>query len=302
MKKVPELLVIGDNCFDITVKSDFDFSKDKNFLPDRYITKPAGTGVNFAVSFSRMGGKSAYFTPLSEDSFGREIANFLSTNSIKITGKTSSRRTALIIALVNEKGDRTTFALIKNTSYTDISLEEIAQTDLSGFDGVYISGGINTEAETGKEVLKIAQFLKAHDKKIFFDPQIRIGKEISGFVKVSEEIAQISDIVFANEEELSYISPNIFNGKFVVEKRGEKGAAIFEHGKEVVETDGIKVSVRDTTGAGDVFNAAFLFCFLSGCSTEESLKFANAAGAISVSKNGVYSPSFGEVERFLNEG
>ncbi len=301
MKKNVKLLVIGDNCFDITIKSesDFDFLKDRNFIPDYYVSKPAGTGVNFAVSFSRLGGNTVYFTPVSRDSFGKEIKFFLSENGVKVTGKDSPLNTALIVAIVNNDGERTTFALIKNTSYTEISSEELKKTDLSDFDGIYISGGINTEPKVYEEMLKITDELMKSGKKIYFDPQIRIGKEIPGFTEVSERIACKSDIIFANSVEISNMKPDIFKNKFVVEKRGEKGAAVFKNGKEIFSVNGMKVAVKDTTGAGDVFNAAFLLSYLSGSSLEDSLKFANAAGAISVSVSGAYSPYAEEVESFI---
>ncbi len=238
MRKKPKLLVIGDNCFDITVKSDFNFAKDRNFIPEYYISKPAGTGVNFAVSFSGLGGSADYFTPISKDSFGEEILNFLLKKGVGVLGKRSDLPTALIIAVVSGKGERATFALIKGTSYTEISFEELAHANLSGFEGVYVSGGINTEAGTGKEVLKIAKFLKEKGKKLFFDPQIRIGREIPGFIEISKEISKLSDIVFANDEEISYMGQGVFKNKITVEKRGENGAAIFEDGKEIFSVPG----------------------------------------------------------------
>ncbi len=61
------------------------------------------------------------------------------------------------------------------------------------------------------------------------------------------------------------------------------------------------MQTKDTTGAGDVFNAAFLLNFLSGGSLEDSLIFGNKAGAFSVSKEGAYSPSFEEVKNFSDE-
>ncbi len=301
MKKKVKLLVIGDNCFDITIKSKFDFQKDRNFLPEYYVSKPAGTGVNFAVSFSRLSGNAVYFTPISFDSFGNEIKNFLLKNGVKIGASTSKLNTALIVALVNESGERTTFALIKNASYTDISLKEFANLDLSNFDGVYISGGINTEPEVFGEILRIVDRIKESSGKLYFDPQIRIGKGIPGFVEISNRIAEKSDIIFANDEEVEVIDGGILKNRIVVEKRGEKGAAVFENGKEISRIGGIKVSVVDTTGAGDVFDAAFLVQYLSGVSIEDSLKFANIAGAISVSKSGAYAPFVSEVEGFIGK-
>ena len=50
--------------------------------------------------------------------------------------------------------------------------------------------------------------------------------------------------------------------------------------------EGIDVAVRDTTGAGDSFDAGFLASWLDGQSIEQALAFANACGAISTTTTG----------------
>jgi sugar/nucleoside kinase (ribokinase family) len=61
-----------------------------------------------------------------------------------------------------------------------------------------------------------------------------------------------------------------------------------------------RVKEVDPTGAGDVFDAAFLVSLLSGKTLRDSALFANAAGALKVTRIGPTSgPSREEVERFL---
>ena len=59
----------------------------------------------------------------------------------------------------------------------------------------------------------------------------------------------------------------------------------------------IKVKQIDSTGAGDIFHGAFAYCMLKKYSIEKSIKIANIAGAISVTRmGGRYSmPSLKEV-------
>jgi ribokinase len=61
------------------------------------------------------------------------------------------------------------------------------------------------------------------------------------------------------------------------------------------------VQVKDTTGAGDCFNAAFLVCLSKGWSIEKAAKYASAAAAMSIQAVGAREglPSFYEVETFL---
>jgi sugar/nucleoside kinase (ribokinase family) len=63
---------------------------------------------------------------------------------------------------------------------------------------------------------------------------------------------------------------------------GEGGAIAQARGDtRVLESPGFAVEARDTTGAGDVFHAAFLWALLEGRSAAAVLRAANAAAAIS---------------------
>ena len=64
---------------------------------------------------------------------------------------------------------------------------------------------------------------------------------------------------------------------------------------------GFRVDAVDTTAAGDVFNAAFAVALGDGKSLTDAARFANAAGAISVTRPGAQSsiPKRVEVDQFL---
>ena len=47
-----------------------------------------------------------------------------------------------------------------------------------------------------------------------------------------------------------------------------------------------RVNEVDPTGAGDVFNAGIIYGFINGWSYEDTLRFANAAAAIKVTRRG----------------
>lgn len=81
--------------------------------------------------------------------------------------------------------------------------------------------------------------------------------------------------------------------------KGSKGVMIFQNGEK--EISGYKVEVVDTTGAGDTFNGALAYSLSLGIELEEACRFANAAGALSVTKLGAQGgmPTKQEVEEFL---
>jgi ribokinase len=89
--------------------------------------------------------------------------------------------------------------------------------------------------------------------------------------------------------------------KAVILKLGDQGAMYFDGGEEVY-APGFQVQVRDTTAAGDTFNAALAVALSEGAEIGAALRFANAAAAISVTRLGAQAstPTRAEVEQFLS--
>lgn len=85
----------------------------------------------------------------------------------------------------------------------------------------------------------------------------------------------------------------------VIIKRGIDGAVAWE-GADSLSARGYKADVIDTTGAGDSFNAGFIYKFLAGCPLEECLMFGAACGAIACTYLGGASglPTLSDVEEF----
>jgi sugar/nucleoside kinase (ribokinase family) len=83
---------------------------------------------------------------------------------------------------------------------------------------------------------------------------------------------------------------------------GEYGA-LARHGERVIESPAFRVDARDTTGAGDVFHAAFVWGLLEGLGCEAILRAANAAAAMSCRSLGAQGglPTRAELEAFLRE-
>ena len=65
---------------------------------------------------------------------------------------------------------------------------------------------------------------------------------------------------------------------------------------------GFKVKPVDTTAAGDTFNGALAVALAEGKSMTDAVRFANAAGAISVTRMGAQpsAPKRSEIEKLLN--
>ncbi|HSL20576.1 MAG TPA: PfkB family carbohydrate kinase [Vicinamibacterales bacterium] len=83
---------------------------------------------------------------------------------------------------------------------------------------------------------------------------------------------------------------------------GERGAVALD-GDRFVHVPGIRVTAVDTTGAGDVFRGGFIYGLLKRWPTEETLRFANAAAAVSCTRLGAMNgaPTEKEVGEILSK-
>jgi sugar/nucleoside kinase (ribokinase family) len=81
---------------------------------------------------------------------------------------------------------------------------------------------------------------------------------------------------------------------------GPRGAILMT-GSELHEAPALVVASVDTTGAGDVFRGALIYSLLRGDRPDAMLRFANAAAAVSCTREGAIGgiPSLKEVEQLL---
>jgi sugar/nucleoside kinase (ribokinase family) len=130
----------------------------------------------------------------------------------------------------------------------------------------------------------------------------------------TEEIAALleaTDVFLPSEDEIMHI----FGGTSLYEtldavpahagriavKCGARGAVSKSPGKERIAVPAFPVTPIDTTGAGDSFNAGYIYAHLAGLDEREALRFACACGALATTRVGGASsvPSLRDVEALL---
>lgn len=83
---------------------------------------------------------------------------------------------------------------------------------------------------------------------------------------------------------------------------GARGSMLLA-GDDLFEAPALPVTAVDTTGAGDVFRGALIYALLRGDRPDVMLRFANAAAALSCTREGAIAgiPNLREIERVMIE-
>jgi fructokinase len=162
---------------------------------------------------------------------------------------------------------------------------------------------------------------------ISFDPNVRLPlwPDAESCRQNINHFLPLADLVKVSDEELPFITGIekeedaiealfVGNVKVVVYTRGSKGAVIYLKSGESFEDCGFKVTVADTTGAGDAFIGGLLSELLSlnisvdhlcqkiSENHDRILTFANASGALTASVKGAIhaAPAKGHVLNFIS--
>ncbi|MFA5211450.1 MAG: carbohydrate kinase family protein [Patescibacteria group bacterium] len=281
---IDTFLVIDDASLSCDLKKEnckicFNFA-DK--IPINFTTQSiGGNACNSAVSFAKIGLKSAIITELGDDLNGLVIKNELerkkvNTDYLKLIKGGETRYSVVL----NYQGERTIFSYHVKRKY---DLKKIPDTKWI----YYTSLGQNF-GNTQKKL--IAHLKKNPEIKLAVNPgsyQIKYGLE------EIKKIFPLAQIVFLNKEEAERISgkkgnlKSIFNSlrqmgiKIVVITDGENGSYVSD-GQAMYHMSIFNIKAKAKTGAGDAFASAFLVAYMKNKTIKEALKYgtANAGGVI----------------------
>lgn len=134
--------------------------------------------------------------------------------------------------------------------------------------------------------------------------------QATGFVAINlapaaplpDSVFARADLIIVNELEAAFYGDQLHKAAGLVALTlGARGAALYRGREQLAEATPPKVTVVDTTGAGDTFVAALTLALVEGRSHAEALDFACAASALAVTKPGAQPalPTRTEVEAIL---
>lgn len=286
-----DVLAIGDLVVDFVVEIDHFPVEAGHFQIDRgHVLEPGGA-CNLLIAASRIGLKSGALSRVGDDLHGHFLLDVLKAEGVDVSAVevTASKRTVVVLTLV--AGGEHTFIGGMQAS-PDLTIPDLWKQRIADSRALFVEGYAFAELSPGM-VLDAIATAQAAGTPIFFDPGPEVhnlGKERLELILAASRVvlltaeeaalaADLNDSALATQHLLS------FGPEWVVVKQGKSGCTISSQ-EGTIHVPGFSVKVQDTSGAGDSFDAGIIYGYLHGWSPERTGRFANAIGAVTVSKLG----------------
>lgn len=230
-----------------------------------------GSAANTIHALACLGVKTGFLGKVGADELGQFFKNDMAQNNIEPLLLESKSASGKAIALISPDSERT-FATFLGAA-VELSANDIDATKFEGYSYFHIEGYLVQNRELIEKALITA---KAHNLKVSLDlASFNVVEANLDFLRDMSK-AHV-DILFANEEEAK-----AFTGKTGEDALHEMGTycniAVLKQGKsgslikmddQVFTVGIIPVNSIDTTGAGDLYAAGFLYGLINQLSPQK---------------------------------
>ncbi len=259
------------------------------------IETSGGSAANTLAGVASFGGRAGFIGKVADDEFGRIFTHDIRAIGVDFTAPpvSGSMPTSRSLILVTPDGERTmnTFLGIS----TDLDHGQLDRDLIRDSAILYLEGYLFDRPEAKAAFREALGEAKRAGRKVALtlSDSFCVDRHRAEFLEL---IRSGVDILFANENEItSLYETRDFDTaadharrdtKLAVLTRSAKGSVILAEGQTIsVPADKIE-KVIDTTGAGDLYAAGFLFGYANGKSLETSGKLASLAAAEVISHIG----------------
>ncbi|MDH5448903.1 MAG: carbohydrate kinase family protein [Candidatus Bathyarchaeota archaeon] len=248
-----------------------------------------GSAANTIVGLARLGLETGYVGKVADDREGRLLLGGfriegVDTNGIVIA---KSGRSGVVMGFVGREGER---ALYVAPGVNDtIDLKEVNADYIRGTKLLHLTSFVGEKSFESQK--KLVEQLPAN-VRVSFDPGMLYAKR---GLSALRPIIKRAFVMFPNETELKLLTRKEYEDaakmliaegvKVVGVKLGGKGCFV-SNSEESYVIEPFKVKVVDTTGAGDAWNAGFLYGLLENKSLLECGRLGNLAASKCITKMG----------------
>jgi fructokinase len=301
-----------------------------DFLPaksadgrDAMVPVAGGSCLNIAVGMARLGAAAGFVGGISTDLFGRMIADHASASGVEL-GFTTRSAHQTTLAFVRSVAGEPQYAFYDEGSASRNWTYQSSSIPLGEIDAMHVGSTTLVDANGAAQALAMVEEARGL-ATISFDPNCRpnLVSDKPGYVARMAAFASASDIIRMSDVDFEYLygdyagrakSMIAAGASLVVVTRGGRGVQAW-HGKAgALEVEAPTVTVKDTIGAGDSFQAALLFALhalsrigtrplreITTAELRRALSFATICAAVTCGRVGADPPRRADVAVGMSE-
>ncbi len=230
-----------------------------------------GSAANTIHGLANLGVKTGFIGKIGKDELGKVFRNDMSSNNITPHLSESDAESGRAIALISPDSERT-FATCLGAAI-ELSADDMLDHLFDGYTYFHVEGYL---VQNKPLIEKAYQIAKAKGLKTSIDlASFNVVEDNLDFLK--SLIENYVDIIFANEEEAKAYTgkegeealQDLAKGTEVAVLKLGKEGSIIKRFDEVVKVGIIPVNSIDTTGAGDLYAAGFLYGLIQNLDLEK---------------------------------
>lgn len=279
-----DVVVVGELNVDLILSTEVMpvFGQVEQLVQDATLVLGSSSAI-FACGAARLGLRVSFIGKVGDDVFGHFALDELHKREVDVSGVIVDPRIKTGVCVILSRGnDRAMLTYLG--SIASLAVEDVDLALLSSGRHLHV-GAYFLQSALRPGFVRLCML--AHERNLTvsldtnYDPQ-----EIWEVASALDHV----DIFLPNQTELKAITRvdtidtalacYAKKPMTVVVKLGAQGA-LAQHKTRRVEAPTIPISVVDTTGAGDSFDAGFIYGHLAGWELEESLRLAIICGALS---------------------
>ncbi|MEO3998485.1 carbohydrate kinase [Mesorhizobium sp. CAU 1732] len=272
-----------------------------------------GAVFNTAIALGRLGAPAAFFSGISDDLFGTQLKDALEASKVDLRHVRFSERPTTLAFVHLTNGHATYTFYDENTAGRMLTEADLPILD-DNVQALHFSC-ISLIPEPCGATYEALMRREHVGRVMMLDPNIRPGfiRDKPSHIERMRRMIAMADIVKLSDEDLAWFGESGTHDeiaarwlglgpKVVVLTHGAKGAVGYTKNTRI-DVPARSVSVADTVGAGDTFNAGILASLHDGGLLDKSkiaslgeqdlhaaLDFAIGAAAVTVSRPGANPP------------
>jgi ribokinase len=286
LDKTIDIIVVGDINVDLILIVDKLPKRGGMQYVENIVRTQGGVGGNISTALSKLGLKTLLIGAVGDDDSGLEAIEELRQNEVDVSRIriVSGVPTGLMIVIVDREGERTMIGYRGANSGLTIDEEDIRILEKSKH--IHASGYVFLNKDSGGGSIKLLTYARSIGITTSIDIEgVAIHKKA-----VLENLKGLFNYVIAGEEEAREFTSEDkqyrladellrrLQAEIAVVKLGARGCMVAGSNGSF-HIPAFQVEVLDTTGAGDAFNAGFLYGLIRSVSLEEAVILGNAVGA-----------------------